>query len=76
MRVSISWTLRAVDAETRSLRPFREIAMWSARLPSTGTRQTILSVFRSNATTSANDGRETYRKRPSGEVKESSTYWW
>ena len=29
--VSISWTTFAVEAETNSRRPFREIAMWSAR---------------------------------------------
>jgi hypothetical protein len=31
VRVSIWWTLRAVDADTSSRRPSREIAMWSAR---------------------------------------------
>ena len=59
VRVSITWTLRAVDADTSRRRPSGEIAMWSARLPSTCTRQTILRVRRLIATTSARLGRET-----------------
>ena len=33
--------------------------MWSARLPSTGVRQTIAPVFSRIETTSANEGRDT-----------------
>ena len=56
--VRITSTTFAVDAETRSRLPFFEIAMWSARLPSTLVRQRILPVFRLMATTSAKLGRE------------------
>ena len=48
----------AVDADTSRRRPFFEMAMWSARLPSTLVRQRILPVLRLIATTSAKLGRE------------------
>ena len=75
VRVSITATTFAVDAETSSRRPFLEMAIWSARLPPTLVRQRILPVLRSMATTSAKLGREKKTTRPSGEVKPSSTYW-
>ena len=58
LRVSITLTLRAVEAETRSRRPSGESAMWSARAPSTLVRQAISRVRRSIETTSAKLGRE------------------
>ena len=58
--VSITSTTFAVDADTSRRVPSGEIAMWSARLPSTFVRQTISRVRRSIATTSARLGRETY----------------
>ena len=58
VRVSITSTTFAVDAETSRRRPFFEIAIWSARLPPTLVRQRILPVLRSIATTSAKLGRE------------------
>jgi len=57
--VSMTWTLRAVEAETSRRRPSGEIPMWSARFPSTGARQTICRVRRLIATTSARLGRDT-----------------
>jgi hypothetical protein len=73
--VSITCTLRAVEAETSSRRPSGEIAMWSERYPSIFTRQTIRPSRRLIATTSARLGRETKTRRPFLEVKASSTYW-
>ena len=75
VRVSMTSTTLAVEAETSSRRPSGDSAMWSARLPSTGTRQAIFLVCRSIATTSAKLGREKYTSRPSRDVKPSSTYW-
>jgi hypothetical protein len=56
--VSMTSTTRAVEADTSRRRPSGESAMWSARLPSTSTRQAIFFVLRSIATTSAKLGRE------------------
>ena len=55
--------------------PLGDTAMWSERCPATGNRQTILWDRRLIATTSAKDGRETMRSRPSLEEYMSSTYW-
>jgi len=57
-RVSMTSTVRAVEAETSSRRPLGDSAMWSARYPSTGTRQTIRPERTLMATTSAKLGRE------------------
>lgn len=64
-----------VDALTTTVRPSGEIAMWSARTPSTAKRHTISWVRRSIATTSAKDGRDTISSRPSFEEYMSSTNW-
>jgi hypothetical protein len=56
---AIRWTLLAVESDTRICEPSGEIAMWSARWPSMGKRQTIFWVFRSIPTTSAKLGRDT-----------------
>ncbi len=54
----MTWTLRAVDADTSSRDPSGEMPMWSDRWPSTGVRQTISFVLSEIATTSAKLGRE------------------
>jgi hypothetical protein len=74
-RVSMTSTTFAVEAETRSRRPFGESAMWSARTPPTATRHAIRPLATSMATTSAKLGREKKIRRPSLEGKPSSTSW-
>ena len=49
--------------------------MWSERWPATGNRHTSFPVLRLIATTSAYDGRDAIRSRPSLEVYMSSTSW-
>ena len=73
--VSITSTTLAVEAETSTCLPSGEIAMWSARFPSTFVRQMIFRVLRFSAITSARLGRETYRRRPLREENMSSTNW-
>ena len=73
--VSITSMSFAVEADTRRCLPSGEIAMWSARLPSTLVRQMIFLLRRLNATTSARLGRETYSTRPLCEENMSSTNW-
>ena len=65
----------AVDADTSRCLPSGEIAMWSARFPSTLVRQMIALVRRLIATTSARLGRDTYSTRPLCEENMSSTNW-
>ena len=69
------WTTFPVDADTATCLPSGEMAMWSARWPSTTKRHTIWRVSRLIATTSARLGLETIKSRPSLVEYMSSTYW-
>ena len=73
--VSITSTTFAVEADTSRCLPSGEMAMWSARFPSTFVRQMIALVRRLIATTSARLGRDTYSTRPLWDENMSSTNW-
>ncbi len=73
--MSITSITLAVEAETSTCLPSGEIAMWSARFPSTFVRQMIWWVLRLIATTSARLGRDTYSTRPLCDENMSSTNW-
>jgi hypothetical protein len=73
--MSSTCTVFEVEADTATVVPSRETAMWSERKPDTGNRQRTAPVARSIETTSAKLGRDATSAAPSGVVYMSSTNW-